>query len=65
MVSFEKDLISKLEYKASSRVGIDNVLLKIFKFFDLDGSGTLRKTDFLKGIAKAGVVLSEQEVQQS
>jgi hypothetical protein len=32
---FEKDLISKLMFKSSSRVGIENVLLKIFKFFDL------------------------------
>lgn len=43
-------------------MGIDNVLLKIFKFFDLESSGLLRKSDFLKAIAKAGVVLSDPEV---
>jgi Ca2+-binding EF-hand superfamily protein len=43
-------------------VGLENVLLKIFKFFDLDGTGFLKKTDFIKAIAKAGVILSDIEV---
>lgn len=40
---FEKELVTKLQFKASSRVGIDTVLLKIFKFFDLTNSGFLKK----------------------
>lgn len=60
--NFEKELLSKLQFKASSRLGVDTVLLKIFKFFDLTNEGSLRKQDFLRAIAKAGVTLADQEV---
>ena len=34
-------------------------MLKICKFFDLNGSGLLRKPDFLKAVAKVGVFVDE------
>ncbi|CAD8172780.1 unnamed protein product [Paramecium octaurelia] len=58
---FEKELVTKLQFKASSRVGVETVLLKIFKFFDLTNQGFLKKQDFFKAIAKSGVTITEQE----
>ncbi|CAD8075605.1 unnamed protein product [Paramecium primaurelia] len=58
---FEKELVTKLQFKASSRIGVETVLLKIFKFFDLNNEGYLKKQEFLKAIAKAGVTIPDQE----
>ena len=60
--SFRKDVINKLAYKGPSNISRENVLLKIFKFYDLNSNGTLTREEFLKSVAKIGVVLSTQQV---
>lgn len=60
---FRKDVINKLAYKGPSNISKENVLLKIFKFYDLNSKGTLSREEFLKSIAKIGVVLTMQEVR--
>jgi hypothetical protein len=51
-----------LELKATSNISRETLLLKIFKFIDLNGSGEIRKPEFLKAAAKAGVLLDDPEV---
>jgi Ca2+-binding EF-hand superfamily protein len=60
---FRKDVINKLAYKGPSNISKENVLLKIFKFYDLNSKGTLSREEFLKSVAKIGVVLTTQEVR--
>ncbi|CAK80234.1 unnamed protein product (macronuclear) [Paramecium tetraurelia] len=61
---FEKELVPKLQFKASSRISIEKVLQNIFKFFDLNNEGYWKKQDFLKAIPKADVTIPDQEFGQ-
>ncbi|KRW99290.1 hypothetical protein PPERSA_07062 [Pseudocohnilembus persalinus] len=61
--NFEKDLKNKLSLKSSSKLGIDQVLLKAFKFYDLQSTGKADKNQFLRAIAKTGVVF--EDIQQA
>lgn len=58
--NFKKDVLNKLAYKGPSHSSKEAVLLKIFKFYDLNASGSLNRNEFLKSIAKIGVVLNSQ-----
>lgn len=60
--SFEKDLLNKLSFKASAKISNDALLLKTFKFFDLNNAGWVPRSEFFRAIAKAGVVISSPEV---
>lgn len=53
---FVAELKNKLSFKASSKVALDSLLLKTFKFFDLDNAGIVPENEFYRTMAKVGVV---------
>ena len=59
--NFKKDVLNKLSYKGPSHSSQEALLIKIFKFYDLNAWGTLNRLEFLKAIAKIGVVLNSKE----
>ena len=52
---FEKELKKKLIMKASGYTTEENVLLKAFKYFDLDNSGLCNEREFIQTIQKIGI----------
>ena len=58
---FEKELKNKLALKSSSHTTEETVLLKAFKYFDLDNSGNCSKDEFLKAITKIGITGFSEE----
>jgi Ca2+-binding EF-hand superfamily protein len=52
---FEKELKSKLELKSSGKQSEETLLIKAFKYFDLDNSGECSPDEFLKAVTKLGV----------
>ena len=52
---FEKELRNKLALKSSGKTSEEALIIKAFKYFDLDNSGECSKDEFLKAIAKLGV----------
>lgn len=62
MDRFERDLKQKLSQKTTSRLNEETILLKNFKFFDLDNSGAVSPDEFSKAIEKAGIQLLNKEV---
>ena len=52
---FEKELKNKLSLKSSGHTSEETVLLKAFKYFDLDNSGNCSREEFLKAISKIGI----------
>ena len=59
---FESELRNKLAFKASSKVALDALLFKTFKFFDLNNAGYVPESEFYRSIAKVGVVFETAEV---
>ena len=58
---FEKELKNKLALKSSGHTTEETVLLKAFKYFDLDNSGHCSKEEFLKAITKIGITGFSEE----
>lgn len=54
---FESELNLKLSQKSSSYVSNETILLKSFKYFDLDNSGAVDFEEWKKALQKIGVVL--------
>lgn len=54
-----------MNFKASSKVSAESLLLKTFKFFDLNNVGSVPKNEFLRVISKIGVVMCDPEVRYS
>ena len=52
---FEKELKNKLALKTSGHTSEETVLVKAFKYFDLDNSGQCSIDEFLKAITKIGI----------
>lgn len=52
---FEKELKNKLALKSSGKQSEEALIIKAFKYFDLDNSGECSKDEFIKAIAKLGV----------
>ena len=62
---FEKELKNKLALKTSGHTSEETVLVKAFKYFDLDNSGQCSISDFLKAITKIGITgFSESDLEQ-
>lgn len=62
---FEKELKNKLALKTSGHTSEETVLVKAFKYFDLDNSGQCSISEFLKAITKIGITgFSESELEQ-
>lgn len=54
---FESELALKLSQKSSSYVSNEALLLKAFKYFDLDDSGAVDFEEWKKALQKIGIVL--------
>lgn len=53
--AFEKEIRNKLALKSNGKQGEDAILIKAFKYFDLDNSGECSKDEWLKALTKIGV----------
>jgi Ca2+-binding EF-hand superfamily protein len=60
--SFEKEVRARLGQKATSFVSEEQILLKSFKYFDLDNSGRVDYNEFVKAIEKLGVAIQNENV---
>jgi Ca2+-binding EF-hand superfamily protein len=62
---FEKEIRGKLNQKASAKTSEEQILLKAFKYFDLNNSGDVTFDEFTKAVEKIGALtFSEQELQE-
>ena len=55
--SFERELKNKLSQKASGSQSEETVLMKSFKYFDLNNNGTVEPEEFAKAIEKIGIMI--------
>ena len=53
--NFEKEIRNKLSLKSNGKQGEETLLVKAFKYFDLDNSGECSKDEWLKALTKIGV----------
>jgi Ca2+-binding EF-hand superfamily protein len=60
---FEADLKAKLEQKSSFSTSAETVLLRAFKYFDLDNSGAVSFQEFTKAIEKIGVIADPNQLR--
>ena len=60
-LQFENELRLKIQQKATAHVSEETVLLRAFKYFDLDNSGNVSLEEWLKAIEKTGVVVENRE----
>ena len=60
--SFEKGLKQKLSQKASGATNEETVLLKAFKYFDLNNNGTVEPDEFAKAVEKIGIMIPTRQV---
>jgi Ca2+-binding EF-hand superfamily protein len=52
---FEADLKAKLSQKSSAHTTEESVLIKAFKYFDLDNSGTVSQKEWLQTLERVGI----------
>ena len=64
MYSFEKTLKQKLSQKASGNANEETVLLKAFKYFDLNNNGTVEPDEFAKAVEKIGIMIPTRQVSE-
>ena len=62
LCSFEKTLKQKLSQKASGATNEETVLLKAFKYFDLNNNGTVEPDEFAKAVEKIGIMIPTRQV---
>lgn len=62
LFSFEKTLKQKLAQKASGNSNEEAVLLKAFKYFDLNNNGTVEPDEFAKAVEKIGIMIPTRQV---
>jgi len=60
--SFEKELLKKLSQKSSGVQSEEAVLMKCFKYFDLNNNGTVEPEEFAKAIEKIGIMIPTRQV---
>jgi len=60
--SFEKTLKQKLAAKASGNANEETVLMKAFKYFDLNNNGTVEPDEFAKAVEKIGIMIPSRQV---
>ena len=61
---FEKELKDKLNFKASAKMSKETCLVKMFKFFDLAGKGTVDQETFAKVCELAGMYIPDDKIAQ-
>lgn len=62
---FEKELKAKLSQKSTSHHGEETVLMRSFKYFDLDNSGNVSKSEWIRAIERIGVTGFEPDVLET
>ena len=62
MFSFERELKNKLAQKSSGTQSEETVLMKSFKYFDLNNNGTVEPEEFAKAIEKIGIMIPTKQV---
>ena len=60
--SFERELKNKLAQKASGVQSEEAVLLRAFKYFDLNNNNTVEPEEFAKAIEKIGIMIPTRQV---
>jgi Ca2+-binding EF-hand superfamily protein len=60
--SFEKELIKKLSQKAAGNQSEEQILIKCFKYFDLNNNESVEPNEFAKAIEKIGIIIPTQQV---
>ena len=63
--SFEKTLKQKLAQKSTGMASEESVLLKSFKYFDLNNNGTVEPDEFAKAIEKIGIMIPTKQVSHN
>ena len=56
---FEKELVLKLQQKSTAHISEETILMRSFKYFDLDNSGFVSFEEWVRAIEKIGVVLPD------
>ncbi|OMJ76707.1 hypothetical protein SteCoe_23868 [Stentor coeruleus] len=56
---FETELLQKLQQKSTAHISEETVLMRSFKYFDLDNSGAVSYEEWVKAIEKIGVILPD------
>lgn len=59
--SFERELKNKLQEKTKGSQSEETVLLKAFKYFDLNDNGQVEPDEFAKAIEKIGIQIPTQQ----
>jgi hypothetical protein len=62
LYSFERELKNKLQEKTKGSQSEETVLLKAFKYFDLNDNGQVEPDEFAKAIEKIGIQIPTQQV---
>lgn len=53
--AFEKEIRNKLSLKSDGKQSEETILVKAFKYFDLDNSGECDKEEWIKALSKIGI----------
>jgi len=53
--AFEKEIKNKLSLKSDGKQSEETILVKAFKYFDLDNSGECDKEEWIKALNKIGI----------
>lgn len=56
---FEKILKEKLSQKSNVHTSEETLLMRYFKYFDLNDSGTVSKAEWLRAVEKMGIVMDD------
>ena len=64
LCSFERELKNKLAEKTKGAQSEQQVLMKSFKYFDLNDNGTVEPDEFAKAIEKIGIQIPTQSVSR-
>ena len=63
--TFEKEIKNKLAIKSNGKQGEETILIKAFKYFDLDNSGECSTDEWLKSLVKIGITgFNDQKLLQ-
>ena len=60
-ISFERELKNKLMQKAAGNQSEEQVLIKAFKYFDMNNSGGVEPNEFRKTIEKIGIMIPTKQ----
>ena len=63
--SFEKELKNKLSQKSTGNTNEETVLLRAFKYFDLNNNGTVEPDEFAKAVEKIGIMIPTRQVSRN